>query len=181
MPLSIASRRLSAATLAKRYGTEATFIDVTSRGPAPWVRFSPFFPHGNIPVPLSPGHSAASIEGIWQGLKVFERADIDLGVMQNTTMRGLKRTVARNGPVRGHRAGIEGDHLLNYGDARQAIYLPAYRWVLDHALQAELEALRQLSTAGPVVLLDYETNADPADLAHPLSHASLISAYLQKE
>jgi hypothetical protein len=47
---------------------------------APWVRFSPFYPHGDILVPLWLGLTAASVEGIWQGLKVFERADVELRV-----------------------------------------------------------------------------------------------------
>lgn len=77
MPVQIASRRASQAALLARF-PGAALIDVTSRGDAPWVRFSPFYPHGDILVPLWPGLTAASVEGIWQGLKVFERADADL-------------------------------------------------------------------------------------------------------
>lgn len=33
----------------------ATILDLTSRGEHPWVMFSPFWPHGEIPVPFSPG------------------------------------------------------------------------------------------------------------------------------
>ena len=54
MPYTVASRRSSVDSLQRRYG-EATLIDVTSRGPLPWVRFSPFDPHSDIPVPLSRG------------------------------------------------------------------------------------------------------------------------------
>ena len=49
----------------------AVIIDVTSKASDEYVRFSPFFPHGGIPVPFSPGWTAQSVEGIWQGLKVF--------------------------------------------------------------------------------------------------------------
>ncbi|HET9223153.1 MAG TPA: hypothetical protein VFO07_11640 [Roseiflexaceae bacterium] len=63
MPFIIANRRTSAETLRERYG-DAPILDVTSRGPQPWVRFSPFYPHGGIPMPLSPGHTAMSVEGI---------------------------------------------------------------------------------------------------------------------
>jgi hypothetical protein len=80
--------------------------------------------------------------------------------------------------MRGHRAGLTGDRLLPYAEARRAIYLPAYRWVLDHCLQAELAQLRDLGTQGTVLLLDYETNTDPADLSQPLSHAGLVKHYL---
>jgi hypothetical protein len=177
MPYIVASRRASPASLVRRFG-EAPLIDVTSQRPQPWVRFSPFYPHGGIPVPFSPGVTAASVEGIWQGLKVFANADVDLGKLTNTTMRGLKRSVRSLGAVRGHRAGVNEGELLDYATARRRIYLPAYRWVLDHYLQPELAQLRLLGTSGTVVLLDYETNTDLANLSRPLSHAGLIMHYL---
>jgi len=43
----------------------------------PWIKFSPFYPHGGIPVPFAPGYFSETVEGIWQGLKVFEKADGD--------------------------------------------------------------------------------------------------------
>jgi hypothetical protein len=39
---------------------------------------------------------------------------------------------------------------------------------------------RQLGAAQLVVVLDYETNGDIDDLTHPLSHASLILRYLER-
>src|SRR5690606_13022782 len=108
----------------------AALIDLTSRAPAPWVRFSPFYPHGEIPVPLSPGIFGASVEGIWQGLKVFETADVDPRRLAVTDMRGLKRTVRKFGRCLGHRAGFGSEELLDYLAARKRIYLPAYEYVL---------------------------------------------------
>lgn len=178
MNLQLDSKRKQAGTLARQH-PGAAIIDVTSHGHDPWVRFSPFYPHGDIPVPLSPGYTAASVEGIWQGLKVFAGADVDPASFANTSMRGLKRTIQSFGMVRGHRAGVVGVGLLTYREARYRIYLPAYRWVLDHRLQPELEALRGLCQRQPVVLLDYETNADVDNLLRPLSHAALIVAYLR--
>jgi len=106
MPLQVVSIRASTARPRPSLpGLEPVVLNLTSRGSEPWVRFSPFYPHGDIPVPLSPGYTAASVEGIWQGLKVFEGTDINVTTFANTTMRGLKRTVRRFGPVRGHRAG----------------------------------------------------------------------------
>ena len=178
MNLQIDSKRKHAATLARQH-PGATILDVTSHGPEPWVKFSPFYPHRDIPVPLSPGYVAASVEGIWQGLKVFAGADVDPASFANTSMRGLKRTIQTFGMVRGHRAGVGGVGLLTYREARYRIYLPAYRWVLDQRLQPELEMLRLLCQRKPVVLLDYETNADLDNLLRPLSHAALIVAYLR--
>jgi hypothetical protein len=162
----------------RRAFPDATVLDVTSKGPQPWVRFSPFHPHGGIPVPLTPGVTGNSVEAIWQALKVFDTADVDPALLATTRTTGLKRTVRRHGPVRGHRAGLHGDTLLDYETARRRIYLPAYRFVLDHRLAAELAELRRLAAAGPVVLLDYTTNGDVTDLATPLSHAALIRRYL---
>jgi hypothetical protein len=176
MPYFLDSRRKSAATLARAY-PGATVIDVTSRGDEPWVRFSPFFPHGGIPVPMS-NETAQSVEGIWQGLKVFEQADVDTKRFTIASMSGLKRTSRKFGPVRGHRAGVTGQVLLPYLDARFAIYLPAYRFVLEHRLAGELQQLRELAARGSVVLLDYETNGCVDDLSRPLSHASLVIAWL---
>jgi hypothetical protein len=157
----------------------ASVVDVTSRGPEPWVRFSPFFPHGGIPVPFSPGYTAMSVEGIWQGLKVFEGADVDPATLQIATMKGIKRTVRTFGEVLGHRAGLTGDRLFPYAEARRVIYVPTYRWVLEHKLGAEVAALRERGRGSrTVLLLDYETNCDVDDLSRPLSHAGLVAQLL---
>jgi hypothetical protein len=180
MAIVVESKRKKAETLEQHY-PEAQILDVTSRGAQPWIKFSPFYPHGTIPVPLSPGYVAASVEGIWQGLKVFANADIDVAAFTDTTMSGLKRTTRTYGPVRGHRAGVNGTGLLSYREARYQIYLPAYRWVLDHCLQTELNQLQQLSDRQTIVLLDYETNTDIENLSKPLSHAALVVKYLANQ
>ena len=57
-----------------------------------FVRFSPFYPNGGIPVPFT-DDVAVSVEGIWQGLKVFEDADVDTFFFSKRDMKNLKRTV----------------------------------------------------------------------------------------
>lgn len=180
MVVHVASRRRGQASLAAAY-PGATVLDVTSRGPQPWVRLSPFYPHGGIPVPFSPGTVGQSVEGIWQALKVFDTADVDPGKLTATGMTGLKRTVRRFGQVHGHRRGLAGDTLLDYESARRQIYLPVYRWVLEHRAAEQVEALRELAAAGDLVLLDYTTNGDVTDLATPLSHAALVRRHLLSE
>lgn len=171
-----ASRRKKRTTLEREF-PGAVFIDVTSKGPEPWVRFSPFWPHRNIPVPLHDGKTGACVEAIWQALKVFETAPADFPMLANDTMKNIKRTVRRFGPCLGHQGATE---LLTYVEARKQIYLPAYHWVLTYCLQEELRQLQALAESGPVVLLDYETNADIEDTTRPLSHASLIAAWLNE-
>lgn len=178
MTIIVASHRLSPGTLRHRYG-DAHILDVTSQGPQPWQRFSPFYPHGGIPVPFSPAFVSATVEGIWQGLKVFESMDIDTSKFTITNMKGLKRTARTYGKVLGHRTGIAGEQLLTYVEARRFIYLPSYRWVLDHRLPNLLKELASLETEKLIVLLDYEANSDIENTSRPLSHAALIKYYLE--
>lgn len=175
--IEVASKRRKVANLQRDFPT-AEIIDLTSKAPEPWVRFSPFYPHGDIPIPLSHSQSAQSVEGIWQGLKVFETAGIDPEKFHVTNMKGLKRTVRRFGPVLGHRLGVDGREIIGYREARAKIYLPAYRWVLDHCLQHEVGSLKELAEKKPLILLDYETNCDVDNLQKPLSHAGLVRLYL---
>ncbi|MFI6098001.1 DUF6939 family protein [Lentzea sp. NPDC051213] len=174
MQIEVASKRR------KVHRPGSLVIDVTSRGPQPWVRFSPFYPHGGIPVPMSPGETSESVEGVWQALKVFESADVDRSKLSVKSMKGLKRTVRRFGAVQGHRAGLHGDRLLDYRTARHEIYLPVYRWVLEHRLRAEVAELHALAMSSEVVLLDYTTNGDVDDLSTPLSHAALIADHVRR-
>jgi hypothetical protein len=180
MALVVENRRTRLKTLEKRYG-KPVVIDVTSQGPEPWVRFSPFFPHGSIPVPFSPGQFGASVEGIWQGMKVFEQSGVDLATLQNRSMKGIKRSVRRFGKVLGHQGGIQGDKLLSYAEARRGIYLPCYRWVLENCLQEHLAELKKMAFEKTVVLLDYQTNGDVDDLSKPLSHAALIKRFVEND
>jgi O-acetyl-ADP-ribose deacetylase (regulator of RNase III) len=61
--IAVESRRKKRSTIEKAW-PGALILDVTSRGDEPWVRFSPFYPHGGIPVPNSPGVFARSVEGL---------------------------------------------------------------------------------------------------------------------
>ena len=177
MIIEVANRRRKPESLKMTF-PDAAVLDVTSRGPQPWVQLSPFYPHGGIPVPFTPGVVSASVEGIWQALKVFDHADVDPAKLTVTTMAGLKRSVRRYGAVRGHRAGLHGQALLDYQTARRQIYLPSYRWVLEHRVPGLIDELRRLAVNEGLVLLDYTTNGDLADLSSPLSHAALIARYL---
>ena len=121
------------------------------------------------------------MEGIWQALKVFESEDVDQSKLHVPNMKGLKRTVRRLGKVKGHRQGVDGDELLDYRTARELIYLPVYKWVLENCLQDELNQLRQIAAKSTVVLLDYTTNGDIDDLSKPLSHSVLVKRYLEND
>lgn len=59
-------------------------------------------------MPFTPGRPGASVEGIWQGLKVFASAEVDPTHLPVTSMRGFKRTVREYGQCPGHREGLDG-------------------------------------------------------------------------
>ena len=175
----IESKRKKPSTILKEY-PDAILADVTSSAKDGLVKLSPFFPHGDIPVPFSEGYTATCVEAIWQGLKVFEGADVDTSLFQNDTMKGLKRTVRRFGKPLGHRKGVCGTELLGYIEARKQIYIPTYRWILENKVARIIERLKSASEEGKtIVLLDYDTNADVENTRKPLSHASLIKAYVE--
>ena len=174
----IESKRKKPETILKQY-PNAILADVTSGAKDGLIKLSPFYPHGGIPVPFSEGYTATCVEAIWQGLKVFESCDVDIQLFQNDTMKNIKRTVRRFGKPLGHRKGVNGTELLNYIEARMLIYIPTYKWVLENKVANIIERLREASKTKTIILLDYDTNADVENAKKPLSHASLIKAYVE--
>jgi hypothetical protein len=174
----IENKKKKEKTLLAKY-PNAKIVDVTSKATTGLVKLSPFYPHGDIPIPFSENQTAKSVEGIWQALKVFESADIDEAMFSNDTMRDLKRTVRKYGKPLGHRKGVKGTELLNYIDARIQIYLPSYLWVLENKVSEIIERLKEVSQKEDIVLLDYETNCDVLNPKKPLSHAFLVKAYIE--
>jgi hypothetical protein len=177
----IANKKTKEATILKKY-PNALILDVSSKGEQPWVKFSPFYPHGEIPVPPYDNYNteyfSQTVEGIWQGLKVFEGEDIDCSKFEIKNMEGIKRTVRKFGKPLGHRYGVEGKELLSYPVARKKNYLRTYAWVLDNFLQKEILLLKEQAEKQDLVLLDYNTNEDIEDYKKPLSHAGLVKRYL---
>ncbi len=174
----IESKRKKPESILKKY-PGAILADVTSSAKDGLVKLSPFYPHGGIPVPFTEGMTATCVEAIWQGLKVFEGADVDVSLFKNNTMKNLKRTVRRFGKPLGHRKGVYGKELLSYVEARKQIYIPTYKWMLENKVKDIMDRLKEATKTKTIILLDYDTNADVENAKKPLSHASLIKAYVE--
>lgn len=174
----IESKRRKPENILKKY-PGAILADVTSKADDGLIKLSPFYPHGGIPVPFSEGITATCVEAIWQGLKVFETADIDVSLFKNDTMKNIKRTVRKYGKPLGHRKGVKGKELLGYIEARHQIYIPTYKWMLENKAIKIIENLREASKTKTIVLLDYDTNSEVDNPKKPLSHAYLIKAYTE--
>ncbi len=160
----------------------ADILDITSASKLRYAQIlSPFYPHYNIPIPFSEGYYATCVEAIWQGLKVFQGADVDFEMFKNDTMKNLKRTVRSFGKPLGHRKGVYGTELLDYFSARMQIYLPSYKWVLENVREVNEVVMRikERNLSHDIVLLDYNTNIDFRDTSSPLSHAGLVKLYIE--
>lgn len=177
----IESKKRKMENIQKQY-PNAYILDITSMSPTRYAQIlSPFYPHGNIPIPFTPGMYATCVEAVWQGLKVFQGYDVDLATFQNNTMKGIKRTVRKFGMPLGHRKGVYGKELLNYFDARMQIYLPTYKWMLDNVPEVHkvVERIAQSAKDHDIVFLDYNTNSEFRDITSPISHASLVKLYIE--
>lgn len=175
--LIIESHRKSLGTLQKKY-PGAIIADVTSHAKDGLIKLSPFYPHGNIPVPFAHGLTSMCVEGIWQGLKVFETCGVDKQMFLNDSMSNIKRTVRKYGKPIGHMK-IDTGEIIGYIEARHQIYIPAYKWVLENKVSDIIERLREANKTKTIVLLDYTTNCDVDNPQKPLSHAFLVKAYAE--
>lgn len=162
---------------------DAYILDITSSSPFRYGQLlSPFYPHGNIPIPgESGGMTACSVEGIWQGLKVFEYAGIDRYSFRNDTMKNIKRTVRKFGKPLGHQYGVFSKQLLNYADAKRLIYAPSYKYVLDNIPEVQniIKRIKKQAEISDIVFLDYNLNPDNRDASKPLSHAEFVKMYIE--
>lgn len=174
----IESKRKKRENILNKY-PNAIITDVTSLAKDGLVKLSPFYPHGDIPVPFSEGYTATCVEGIWQGLKVFKSEGVDINMFRNDTMKNIKRTVRTHGRVLGHRKGVNGTEILSYVEAKHQIYIPTYRWVLENKVSSIIERLRVASKDKTIVLLDYNTCCDVDSETKPLSHAYLVKAFVE--
>ena len=171
LKVEIDSKRRKTENILKKY-PNATIVDVTSNATDVYRELSPFYPIGNIPVPGMEGKVALCVEGIWQGLKVFENYDWDEYYFRIST-KNIKRTVRKFGRVKGH---FYKGNLLGYVEARKKIYMPAYRYVLDNEKKYLIDKLREIASKNTLVLLDYTTNDSLLNPAKPLSHAAVVKA-----
>lgn len=151
---------------------DAIVHDVSSRAKPPWVKLSPFYPHGGLPVPGEEGTTADSVEGIWQGLKILN-GEIDPSYF---TGKGRKR----RGRPSGHRFG---DRVLGYLEARKLIYIPSYEYLWRECVGQDLRRLLFEPASEGVVQYfhDFENNGDPEDASSPLAHSSLLVGLAAEE
>lgn len=142
-------------------------------------RFNPKFPWGDIPIPYSYGYYGISLFGIWEGLKVFEKNDIDVSFFEKTNIHNLPRTELEYGKFKGFRRGMTGQIIFSEDEARERIYIPTYRWILEHKVCQQINYLRFLTRNKEIILLDENEHYNIKDTTKPLSTAFLLKSYLE--
>lgn len=157
----------------------AIIIDFASRGNLAIDRFNPYYPYRDIPVPNSGGLVAESVGSVWHGLKVFEKRDICEELICNYSFDHERLNGHNHGDYLGHRYGIHGLGLLNISDARRRILVPTYRWVLDYKVQDAITEIREANKNHDIIFIVNQVEcSEIRDYMHPISHVSLIKAYI---
>lgn len=140
-------------------------INVSSRGDSIYKILSPFAHHKSykIPVPGQEGIRADSVEGIWQGLKLFH------GITDQSQFSG--RAKKRKGIPD---AFLLGHEQIDYIEARHKIYQPAYLYhLVNNALPIIAEDLESKLQKGDVLMHDVEKNQYIDNPQKSYSHAAL--------
>ena len=174
----------------KKLPLQGVVVDVTSYADTAYEKFSPFFPHKDeddgrpllLQVPcMPPGTPTLSVEGAWQGLKVFEKQGPCFEHFFHIGAKDMKRNASKKrGAIKGHHATGCEERLLDYITARKRIYIQLYNQLLDlPGVQILLEELYEKHLSMDIVLLDCQTNCD-IDNPKPLAHAALIKARLHQ-
>ena len=99
----------------------------------------------------------------------------------NEAARWITKNTAPTVAASTNKAGVDGS-TFGYIDARKQIYLPTYKWALDHQLQERVKDLHEtakgLSDGQHLYLKDYNTNEDVEKEKGALSHAQLLRNYI---
>ena len=121
---------------------------------------------------------AISTECLWQGTKILpDQTEPDLEILAGKWKKnkGKKPLGAYAGP---------GQPLItNPGEARRAIYIPAYKRQIDHWFNSDDEVLAWVEQTdkheGRIYLRDHDTGRG-LDRQGPMSHAWVLATYLNK-
>lgn len=119
---------------------------------------------------------AVSVECLWHGTKIFA----DGGEPNKDVLLGNWRGGKAKRPI-GAWNGLGNALITNTGDARRAIYLPAFaeqivRWIEnDPAVRQWVQQAREHD--GPVYLRDFDTGRG-VNRKGPMSHAWVLAHYL---
>lgn len=153
------------AKAAKKMWPGAVVLDLTLGGAM--EKLDPAFPIGEIKAPLKKWTESHSIMGIWEGLKVFNKKDIDISYMTDIKKLGKERKCKSYGRMKGIK--IE-DGIIEGDDNVTDFYKKIYKDVIGERFGDLIENLKRIAKETDIVLLDY----CEGDEKYPVSHVELF-------
>lgn len=143
----------------------------------PYGMLNPFYPHGKIKVPFTDGYTGVSASAIWNSLKVFEDADVDVNLRYCEDIHMMRRENLGN--LVGFRQGFYNNYIMDIEEARRKILIPMYRWILEQKTYCIIEYLRKIAEQQDIVILDDSINCEITNTNAPISYAWLIKSYIE--
>ena len=129
-------------------------IDVRYYKSNPWSCMSPFFKWGDVPVRFSAPDTAISIAAMIEGLRVNQYHEHDPNLFHSLNFSDYLES-ERIKDSSGFLRGIGSHVILSPEEAHKELLYPTYRWVLDHKLNNQINAIRAAESYQDVVILDY--------------------------
>lgn len=163
---------------------DSVFIDVSKDSTSPYKIFNPNYCWGRIPLPYKQNIyknrqiTAESLNALWEGLKVFENCDIDISWFKSST-NGARVENEKSGKFIGIKRGIYGDCVFSEEEARERVYIPTYKWILENRAYEFVLKLRNIRQYKDIVIIDDNTNCNIKDCEEPLSTGFLLKAYIE--
>lgn len=183
-PMIIIAEKRDATIMANKY-PNALIIDISyssmryirSEVRNPYGMLNPFYPHGKIQVPFTDGYTGVSISAIWNSLKVFEDADVNVNLRNYEDIHMMKRENLGN--LVGFRQGFYNNNIMDVEEARRKILIPIYRWMLEQKTYCIIKYLRKIAQQQDIVILDDSINCEITNTNATLSYAWLIKFYIE--
>lgn len=135
-------------------------VDLTTRDKTDiFAKLSPYYPHGNIPIPNTPNKVFHSINEVWQKLCV---KDCESDPKRLKIKKGLYL-----------------NEYWTYTEARKKILIPLYSWMLENNAWNIINDLRELSKCETITIIDNSINCNIDNIHEPFSCAFLLKAYIE--
>lgn len=140
--------------------SNSVVIDLTTRDTTDiYAKLSPYYPHGNIPIPNTPKEVFCSVNEVWQKLCIKDSES-------EPTKLKIKK-------------GLYINEYWTYAEARKKILIPLYSWMLENNAWDIITDLRELSKKSTVTIIDKSANCNIDNIIEPLSYAFLLKAYIE--
>lgn len=126
-------------------------------------KLSPYYPHGEIPIPNTHNLCLNSVNEVWQKLCVKSQDNLSRLEYKNLKFR----------------KGLKINEYWTYTEARREIFIPLYCWMLENKAFKIIEFLRKQLLTTTIVIVDKSINCNIDNIEEPLSCAFLLKAYIK--